>query len=140
MANYICKECENNNHGWCKIKSRNKLKEIKECKDRHVKDDSPEVLKKTENKYINTTNKEVINTESYKVFGKREMLYHIQCQIHAMPKNSTIEEFKQVLLSLNQSLNIEEAIHGIAVEYMIDQDIIDNSKAIFKKWSNQINE
>lgn len=147
MAEYICKDCENNNHGWCKVKLRNKLKEIKECEDKRIKGYLSEAGQKEYNKTVDELYKEApaekrneINTEQYKVYGKREMFYHIQRQIEAMPKECSIEDLKKVLLSLNQALNIEEAIHGIAVDYMIDQDIINHSKAICEEWGNQGNE
>ena len=36
MSEYFCKDCSNNNHGWCTIKKRNKLKEIGFCDTKNI--------------------------------------------------------------------------------------------------------
>lgn len=124
---YLCKNCEFNNNGWCKKRNIQGLKNILICDE--FKNDS-------------NINDEEFNGEMYKQFGKREMFYHIQNQMIGIERDeSTGDKFKilkQVMVNLESMLQIEEQIHGIALEYSIDGDIHEDSISISNKWMNEV--
>ena len=128
MKDYLCKDCVHNNNGWCKKRKFNGLKNIAKCTNKQA------ILEEKQND--NSTNK--INTIGYKNFGKREEFYNIQRQLEAMDNNSTIADVKQIMVNLGQMLDIEEQIQGIAIEYEIDQDIVDGSKYYNNKWLKEV--
>jgi len=133
MKEYLCKNCIHNNNGWCEKKKFNGLKKITECIDKKVEG----YFSAEERQNYNDNIKEVfhpVNTTEYKNFGKREEFYNVQRQIEAMDNNSTITNVKQIMVNLGQMLDIEEKIQGIAIDYEIDQDIIDGSKTLNNKW------
>ena len=124
---YLCKDCQFNNNGWCKKKSIQGLKNITECEFKNnstVKDE------------------EEFDNGMYKQFGKREMLHNIQMQMLGIENDSAIEDkfktLKQVMVSLEKMLLAEESIHGIAIEYSIDEDIHKDSMAISDEWLNEV--
>mgnify|MGYP000960408138 CR=1 FL=1 len=131
MKDYLCKDCIYNNNGWCEKRKFNGLKkmDIAKCSDKKF------VAEERQN-YNNSIKR--IDTTGYKNFGKREEFYNIQRQIEAMDNNSTITEVKQIMVNMGQMLDIEEKIQGIAIEYEIDKNIIDGSKALNNKWLKEI--
>ena len=124
---YLCKDCEFNNNGWCKKRKIQGLKDILICDE--FKNDS-------------NINDEEFNGEMYKQFGKREMFYHIQNQIIGIERDESTEDkfkiLKQVMVNLESMLQIEEKIHGIAMEYSIDGDIHEDSISISNKWMREV--
>lgn len=124
---YLCKDCQFNNNGWCKKKSIQGLKNISECefKNNSVIEDDEE-----------------FDSGMYKQFGKREMFHAIQGQMIGIDRDESIEDkfkiLKQVMVNLEQMLQAEESIHGIAMEYSIDEDIHKDSMAISNKWLNEV--
>lgn len=134
MKNYLCKDCINNNHGWCPIQNRNKLKEITVCS---YKDNGEDPFAKTENSDDSIV---PFNNESIRITGKREMLHNIQRQIFAMEKEysgNTLNEIKKVLVSLSDMLGVEESVHGVTYSSEIDKDIKITSNQISNHWRNQ---
>jgi hypothetical protein len=80
--------------------------------------------------------------EEAKQFGKREMFYNVQRQMLAIEKKNDITDrylaLKKTMVSLETMLQIEEQIHGIAIDYMIDDDIVKHSKAISNMWLQEV--
>ena len=137
MKDYLCKDCVHNNNGWCEKKKFNGLKKITECGDKKVEG----YFSAKEKQSYDNSIKEIfhpINTTEYKNFGKREEFYNIQRQIEAMDSNSTITDVKQIMVNMGQMLNIEEKIQGIAIDYKIDKDIINESKVLNSKWLKEV--
>lgn len=104
---YLCKDCEYNNNGWCKKKEFNGLKKITECND-----------KKVEGYLSEQGQYEDINYEGYKNMGKREIFHTIQQQLNAMKNTDTVLTVKQIMVNLEKLLLIGEKVHGIETEYM----------------------
>ena len=127
---YLCKDCDFNNNGWCNKRKMQKLKEVKECTFKEVEGvqvyGNQESLEKED------------NSEAYKNFGRRDFFYNMQRQIIAMElKGETsisLDELKLLMVGLDQTLKISEALSGIKFDYMIDQDIFNNSNKIIEKW------
>lgn len=133
MKNYLCKDCKNNNHGWCTVNKRNKLKEVTVCDNRNTDEDPFESVQKTNESF------KFNNSNSHRVVGKREMLHTIQRQILAMENDfagPVLNEIKKVLVTLSDVTSIEESIHGVVYDYEIDQDINKASKKIANYWRN----
>lgn len=126
---YICKDCTNNNHGWCNVLKRNKLKEIETCTNKN----------KTINSIDTQTpqDKEVLN-ESYRVLGKREMLWNIQKQAIAIKNDNTIADYLKFELlcnclnSIAQMQEYSEELYNVKdiIDSEIDQMMIIDSKNI----------
>lgn len=127
---YLCKDCDFNNNGWCNKRKMQKLKEVKECTFKEIEGvqvcGNQESLEKED------------NSEAYKNFGRRDFFYNMQRQIIAMElKGETsisLDELKLLMVGLDQTLKISEALSGIKFDYMIDQDIFNNSNKIIEKW------
>ena len=130
---YLCKDCDNNNHGWCNYLKKNGLKDITNCSEKKVNN----VLI---NQNTNSDKEKEFDTMPYKVFGKREMFFIIQQQLQAMNDEDTVKTVKQIMVNLNKMIEIEEQIHGIACDYMIDEDIINNSKILTNYWLKEVGE
>lgn len=124
---YLCKDCEFNNNGWCKKRSIQGLKNITECEFKP----SPTSI-----------DDEEFDSGMYKQFGKREMFHAIQGQMLGIDRDESIEDkfktLKQVMVNLEQMLQAEETIHGIAMEYSIDEDIHRDSMMISNDWLNEV--
>lgn len=129
---YFCKDCGENNNGWCKKRGIQGLKSITECADKP--NNNPKIESSKDLKDV--------KDGAYKQFGKREMFYNIQRQMSAIEADSTIEDkfilVKQVMVSFETMLQIEEEIHGIALDYLIDQDIHEDSKKLSQKWFMEV--
>lgn len=127
---YLCKDCEHNNYGWCKKKKRQNLKSVTSCEYKGGKADIEAIFK---TKYSH---------EAHKVLGKREMFLHVCLQILAMErkgKNSvSLDELKKILISTNEMLNVDETVHGVALDYLIDGDIVNSSKSIVEQWEEKL--
>lgn len=124
---YLCKDCEFNNNGWCKKRKIQGLKDIVVCEFKPS---------------LTSIEDEEFNSGTYKQFGKREMFHNIQMQMIGIDRDETIEDkfktLKQVMVNLEQMLQAEESIHGIAMEYSIDEDIYNDSRAISDEWLNEV--
>lgn len=145
MKNYLCKDCKHNNHGWCLKNKRNKLKEITECSFKISMEDTfaspimPQKMKGFKPNIIATDHLPAMN-DSARIIGKRELLYTIQRQILAMePEHAgnTLDEFKKVLVTLNDTIDIEENIHKVQYTSEIDHDIKISSNNIAAYWRNK---
>ena len=145
MKNYLCKDCKHNNHGWCVKTKRNKLKEITECSHKLMAEDPFALPTMSENmtgfkpNTIATDHLPAIN-ESGRIIGKRELLYTIQRQILAMePEHAgnTLDELKKVLVTLNDTIDIEENIYKVQYTSEIDKDIKISSNNIAAYWRNK---
>lgn len=124
---YLCKDCEFNNNGWCKKRSIQGLKNIVVCE---FNPNSPEV------------EAEDFCCGTYKQFGKREMFHNIQMQMIGIDRDESVEDkfktLKQVMVNLEKMLQAEESIHGIALEYSVDEDIYKDSMSISNEWLNKV--
>ena len=131
---YFCKDCDNNNNGWCKKHKFNGIKKIIECDDKavngimliHQKDDEDSKISELH--------------ERYKNVGAREIFNNIQMQLCAMKNSDTVFTVKQIMVNLEKILVLNENIHGIQPEFIIDQDIINNSKNISAIWLKEVGE
>lgn len=147
---YLCKDCGNNNHGWCTVKRMNGLKGITECKSKTVQNEegSQVYMDILGDEYVDTDTGMFcddnlqfgfsdFNEESHKNYGKREMFYIIQQQLQAMNDTDTVEEVKKLMVNLEEMLKVGEQIHGIASNSIIDGDNIRNSKALSILWAHK---
>jgi|GEM_PF-4361162 len=124
---YLCKDCEFNNNGWCKKRKIQGLKDIVVCEFKP----SPTSIEDEE-----------FDSGMYKQFGKREMFHNVQMQMIGIDRDDSVEDkfkiLKQVMVNLEQMLQAEESIHGIAIEYSVDEDIHKDSIAISNEWLNEV--
>jgi hypothetical protein len=134
---YLCKDCEYNNNGWCKKKEFNGLKKITECGDKKVEGYLSEQGQQKYNSIVDEQHQD-INYEEYKNMGKREIFHTIQQQLNAMKNTDTVLTVKQIMVNLEQLLLIGEKVHGIKTEYIIDEDIFNHSKFISAKWLKEV--
>lgn len=118
--NYLCKECKYNNNGWCTKRKIQGLKNITEC-------------------YIITedTNKE-IDYMPYKTYAQREIFFHICSNIEAMSKENDVintKELKDVMLSFDKILKVNEKLFGMETEYEVEKEIINRCNNLINKWT-----
>ena len=118
--NYLCKDCKHNKNGWCTERKMQGLKNITEC-------------------YIITedTNKE-IDYMPYKTYAQREIFFHICSNIEAMTKEKDVidvKELKNVMLSFNKILKVNEKLFGMQTEYEIEKNIIIRCNNLMNKWN-----
>lgn len=76
-----------------------------------------------------------------KQFGKREMFCNIQRQMIAIEQKGIEDKYlalKSTMVGLEQVLQVEEEINGIAIDCEVDNDIIEHSKSISRLWKKQI--
>ena len=126
---YMCKECEYNNNGWCSERKIQGLKNITLC----------EVIENKTKENVQDTfdNKSL----SYKTLGTREMLYYIQRQIVGIDQNKAEDKWKalkEAMLGMEQKQQIDEQIFGIAIDYELDRDMIQTSKDISRYWKEHM--
>lgn len=124
---YLCQDCKSNNNGWCIVRKCNGLKKlnITNCNTYEDKNVVEFIGDEKDN-----------NSESYRVLGKRQMLWNIQKQIVAINESdeSYEEKYKGLvdcIKSFGIHLNFEEDLWGVnsIVDSMID-DMIKESKYI----------
>ncbi|MCC0672251.1 MULTISPECIES: hypothetical protein [unclassified Clostridioides] len=129
IKNYLCKDCKDNNNGWCKKRKMQGLKNITECTfftrlhdEENLKDD---------------------NIEGSKSYGKRELSYLLCRKIIELENkgkdNLSIEELKKIMVDINKILDVEEEIKGIYIQCQIDKDIFNSNKRIIDSWINKGN-
>lgn len=144
---YLCKDCEHNNNGWCKKHSKQGLKNITECEDKvqkgaTLKEITKKALENDAEWKPATKEIEEIDTMPYKVFGKVEMLNTTMMQVIGMENQGktsiSISELKSLLVNLADMISIEEQIHGVKTDCMIDGDILRNKHALTEKWRKEI--
>lgn len=125
---YLCQDCKSNNNGWCIVRKCNGLKKlnITNCNTYEDKNVVEFIGDEKDN-----------NSESYRVLGKRQMLWNIQKQIVAINESdeSYEEKYKGLvdcIKSFGIHLNFEEDLWGVnsIVDSMIDDDMIKESKYI----------
>lgn len=136
---YFCRDCIHNNYGWCKILKRNKLKEINSCES---KDDGTDksTLEFFEAPSAPSEQVEEVNTEAYRVLGKREMLWTIQRQALAIKQEDKLtdeQKFYELCRCLKSIAQVQEFSENLYdVNDIIDSDMdtlmIRNSKEIVK--------
>ena len=117
---YLCKKCEYNNNGWCTKRKIQGLKNITEC-----------------NVITENTNKEM-DYAPYKTYAQREIFFHICSNIEAMTKEKNVidvKELKNIMLSFNKILQVNEKIFGMQTEYEIEKDIIVGCNDLMNKWN-----
>lgn len=132
MSKYLCQNCKHNNNGWCTVKKCNGLKKmnITTCndfagKENVVEKSKPSLFEEEDN-----------DSQSYRVLGKREMLWQIQLQIFGINEDNELSEedkYKELvrcIKSFGSHLEFEEQLWEVdkVVNSMIDQDMIQHSK------------
>lgn len=131
---YMCKNDKFYNNGWCNKRRIQGLKNVVEYEFKSECLGLKEVKKTSKL----TQDKEAINTGSYKVFGARELSYHIQRQMLAIEGDKAevdkYKALKEIMLGFEQRLVIDESIRGITTDYEINEDIVQASKNISKYW------
>lgn len=132
---YLCKDCPHNNNGWCTKRKIQGLKSITECEFRDK--DEPVAI----NVQTSSEKDKGFSIEAYKNMAKRELFHNIQRQIIAIELKDDIEDkfeaIKTVMTSLEKMLSVNESLNGLALEFMIDGDILKESKAISHRWEKQ---
>lgn len=125
--NYLCKNCEHNNHGWCKIKKINGLKEITSCEYNTNNINPPTYISTNEDDY----------SFEHEVLGKRQMLWAIQRQAIAIKQDNTVtnkfEELCKCINSLAKQQDFSECI-GDFNEILMETDkmMINDSKKLME--------
>lgn len=127
---YICENCLSNNHGWCTIKKCNGLKKM-----------NLQSCDTYQNINAEFKAEESINTQGYRVLGKREMLWHIQTQILGINQDNNLceqdkyKELVRCIKILGEHLNFEENLWNMEsiVDSMIDEDMIKSSRIMTAK-------
>lgn len=140
---YLCKKCNHNNNGWCNELKKQGLKNITECNSISLKDEfiEKDTTSSSEKDFdiFGKTETDI----AHRVYGKREMFYHVCCQINGMEqqgiKSISIDELKEIFIHMNQSLNIDEKIFGIETTCETDKRIVNSSKALINSWKNDLN-
>ena len=110
-----CKKCNFNNNGWCKKYKMQKPKAIVKCEE-DKNDDKIECC-----------------NEKYIVNGKMQQFSNIIRQIEANPECCT-NEFKEVLKTLYNDLEINIKIHGIALDYEMDKILLEDLRYRMRQW------
>ena len=157
MNKYLCQDCRSNNNGWCTVRKCNGLKKlnITSCntfegknkieftngsKIETIKTDSVAKGKRAELKPVDDYCDMEYKSESYRVLGKREMLWKIQMQIVGInqEEDMSYEEKYNALVGSIKSIGIhlefEEKLwemDGI-IDSMIDEDMVEYSRNINK--------
>lgn len=143
---YLCKNCEHNNNGWCNKLKKQGLKTITECEFLSLKEDTTLKVDNSLNDTSNTDECDFFgNTEddiAHRVYGKREMFYHLSRQVLGMEEqgltNISIKELKELFVNLHQSLLMDEKIFGIKTTCETDEFIVNNSKELINKWIDEL--
>lgn len=143
--NYICQECTNNNNGWCTVRKCNGLKKlnIASCNTYESKDDGIDKPCEVANQPTyprpprpgEISEQIKLNKESYRVLGKREMLWKIQSQVVAINEDdmSYEEKYKSLvecIKNFGSHLEFEEKLWNVEsiLDSMIDEGMIKDSK------------
>lgn len=144
--NYLCKNCKHNNNGWCNLLKKQGLKNITECdslstKEENTVNNSSSNITTNEDKsydFFGKTDTDV----AHRVYGKREMFYHLSRQVLGMENqgltNVSIDELKSLFVNLHNSLLMDEKIFGIEITCETDDIIVSNSKELISKWKNEL--
>lgn len=133
MSNYLCKNCIHNNNGWCKERKIQELKNVLECSfhNEYGEEETQSFYEKL---------KEDGELEPYKNFGKREMFFTMCQQILGMEKKNmesiTIEDLKELMINLEQTLIFPETLQGIALDWEVDKDIYTSSRNLIQYWKS----
>lgn len=132
---YLCKDCEHNNHGWCKIKKMNGLKEITSCEHKGTTIKANFKAKVTSVKRAESIKFEEDSSFEHEALGKRQMLWAIQRQAIAIKLDNTIEnkfeELCKCINSLAKHQNFSETI-GNFEDILMETDVmmINDSKRL----------
>ena len=154
MSKYLCQDCKSNNNGWCTVRRCNGLKKlnITSCNTYENKGDKPieianqptfprpkkpMVVKRAEPLVFDNKDDD---SEAYRVLGKRQMLWNIQCQIVAINKDDDLnyeEKYKELvssIKSLGEHLEFEEKLWKVddIIDSMIDEAMVKDSKYMNK--------
>lgn len=152
MSKYLCQDCKSNNNGWCTVRKCNGLKKlnITSCNTFEDKNkieftngssvttiEGNSVRGKRSEMLLQEVN---VNTESYRVLGKREMLWKIQMQILGINSDEVVSyEDKYYALvgsikSLGKHLEFEEELWEMdnIIDSEIDRDMVEYSRNINK--------
>lgn len=132
MSKYLCQTCKSNNNGWCTVRKCNGLKKmnIMSCNTYESKIADEDKVENYEEK--------TDNSQSYRILGKREMLWHIQMQILGINEDNNLSnedkynELVECIKSFGTHLEFEEQLWKVddIIDSIIDEDMIKNSKLI----------
>lgn len=131
--NYLCKDCDHNNNGWCNKLRKQGLKDITECESKIVNGID-----------LNTSlNSNTEDFTPHRVYGKIEMLNTICRQIIAIESDGkteiSLDKLKSLLVNLNTTLEVDSKIFGVSITDEMDKAIIESNKAIIKEWKKTLN-
>lgn len=131
--NYLCKDCDHNNNGWCNKLRKQGLKDITECESKTVNGID-----------LNTSlNSNTEDFTPHRVYGKIEMLNTICRQIIAIESDGkteiSLDKLKSLLVNLNTTLEVDSKIFGVSITDEMDKAIIESNKAIIKEWKKTLN-
>lgn len=149
MSKYLCQDCKSNNNGWCTVRKCNGLKKlnITSCNtyddknnDKPIEIANQPSFPKPQKPIMTKCKDQSNNSEAYKVLGKRQMLWNIQCQIVAINQDNDInyeEKYKTLvssIKSLGEHLEFEENLWKVSdvIDSMIDEDMVRDSKYMNK--------
>ena len=145
MSKYLCQDCRSNNNGWCTVRKCNGLKKLNITSCNTFEDKSSTIVKVNQPSYPKPPRNEQYeekedNSQSYRVLGKREMLWSIQMQIVGInkDKNLSYEEKYNALVGSIKSIGIhlefEEKLWEMdsIIDSMIDEDMVEYSRNINK--------
>lgn len=140
---YLCKKCNYNNNGWCNELKKQGLKNITECNSISLKEEFIEKSTTSKSEEIYDVFGKTETDVAHRVYGKREMFYHLSCQINGMEQQGikciSIDELKELFINISKSLDIDEKIFGIETTCETDTRIVNSSKALINSWENDLN-
>lgn len=139
---YLCKRCKYNNNGWCNELKKQGLKSVTECSSISLKEEFlDEKAKSNSDKDYDIFGKTKTDV-AHRVYGKREMFYHLSCQIAGMEEKGldsiSINELKELFINISKTLDIDEKIFGIETTCETDIYIVNSSKALINSWKNNL--
>lgn len=132
MKDYFCKDCPENNNGWCKLHKKQGLKNIEFCPDK-----PSDQIEESESVDVDTVK------EAFRQIGQRNMFNNIQRQMLSIEKDDKVKDkfstFIRVMVNLEKMLQVHESIFKVDkyIDNEIDRDIMQSSKNISKHWNNK---
>lgn len=147
MSKYLCQDCKSNNNGWCTVRRCNGLKKLNVTSCNTYEDKYSSIINVNQPSYPKPPRiekdeeREEVNTQAYRVLGKREMLWNIQMQIFGINEDAELsyeDKYKTLvenIKSIGTHLNFEEQLWSVedVIDSMIDEDMIRASKIMTER-------
>ena len=131
---YFCKDCSNNNNGWCNVRKCQGLKAITFCAHKNMEVMQPikpkPVSPSKTGQQLKKSAAAVDHAAIERVVGKIEAIWNIQRQAMAImqqePPEKQMPAMMAVITSVSKALEYEKNIHKVEhfVSSMIDMDMI----------------